>query len=76
MRDIWEGTVVCVTTGSDLERKKLSGAVTRMHLFRQPFCWMVPRKLLSTCLSIILQAKGAGEEPRPELGSEAICATS
>lgn len=68
--------MVCVTTGSALERKGLSGAVTWVHLFRQPFCWMVPSKLLSTCLSIILQAEGAEEQPGPELSSEAICATS
>lgn len=66
--------MVCVTRGSDLERMGLSGAVTWVHLFRQPFCWMVPSKLPSTCLSIILQAEGAGKEP--ELDSEAICATS
>lgn len=69
--------MVCVTTtGSDLERKGLSRTVAWVHLFRQPCCWMVPSKLLSTCLSIIPQVEGAGEEPEPELGSEAICATS
>lgn len=66
--------MVCVITGSDLERKGLSGAVTWMHLFRQPFCWIVPSKLLSTCLSIILQAEEAGKEPEP--GPEALWATS
>lgn len=63
----WEmcgkGTVVCASTLSHLERKGLSEAASPGAAFLgSPYVECFKVKLRSTCLSIIHQAEGAGEE--------------